>query len=122
MKYPAVTDWLIASTELEPELIRTLGRLKFRTSYSQNVLKHSTEVAHLMGMMAGELGLDTQLAKRVGLFHDIGKALDHDIEGGHATIGADLLKRCGETPTMVNAVAAHHDDVAGTSPYAFLCR
>ena len=106
---------------VEPELIRTLGRLKFRTSYSQNVLKHSTEVAHLMGMMAGELGLDTQLAKRVGLFHDIGKALDHDIEGGHATIGADLLKRCGETPTMVNAVAAHHDDVAGTSPYAFLC-
>ena len=106
---------------VEPELIRTLGRLRFRTSYSQNVLQHSKEVAQLMGLMAGELGLDPQLAKRIGLFHDLGKALDHNVEGGHATIGADLLKRNGESDLVVNAVAAHHEDVAAESLYAVLC-
>jgi len=104
----------------EPELIRTLGRLKFRSSYSQNVLMHSVEVAQLMGVMAAELGLDVMLAKRIGLLHDIGKALDHDIEGSHALIGADLLRRLGESAVVVNAVAAHHDDVPGESLYAIL--
>jgi ribonuclease Y len=106
---------------VEPELIRTLGRLRFRTSYSQNVLQHSKEVAQLMGLMAGDLGLDPQIAKRVGLFHDLGKALDHTVDGGHAIIGADLLKRNGESELVVNAVAAHHEDVAPESLYAVLC-
>ncbi len=105
----------------DPELARTLGRLKYRTSYAQNVLRHSVEVAHLMGVMAGELGMDPLMARRVGVFHDIGKALDHEIEGGHATIGADLLKRCGESPELVNAVAAHHEDVEAHTLYAALC-
>lgn len=106
---------------VDPELVRTLGRLKYRTSYTQNVLRHSVEVAQLMGLMAGELGLDPLVAKRVGLFHDIGKALDHDVEGGHAIIGADLLKRLGEPQEVVNAVAAHHEEVEAQSLYAVLC-
>lgn len=101
-----------------PEVVRTLGRLKFRHSYSQNVLKHSIEVGHLMANLAGELGLDIMVAKRIGLFHDIGKALDHQVEGSHALIGADLLKRHGETPVVYNAVAAHHHEVEGESLYA----
>ncbi|MGQ9660951.1 MAG: ribonuclease Y [Kiritimatiellia bacterium] len=105
---------------IAPELIRSLGRLKFRTSYSQNVLQHSIEVAHLMGTMAAELGLDATLARRIGLFHDIGKALDHAVEGGHALIGADLLKRHGESAVSVNAVAAHHEEVPAESLYALL--
>jgi len=105
---------------VEPELIRMLGRLKFRTSYTQNVLQHSIEVSHLMGVMAGELDLDCEVAKRIGLFHDIGKALDHEVEGGHAVIGADLLKRHSETPLLVNAVAAHHEEVEAESLYALL--
>ena len=96
---------------VDTEIVRRLGRLRFRTSYTQNVLKHSVEVAQLMSVMAGELGLDTAIARRVGLFHDVGKALDHEIEGGHAIIGADLLRRCGESKVVVNAVAAHHEDV-----------
>lgn len=100
-----------------PEVVRTLGRLKFRNSFSQNVLQHSIEVGHLMGNMAGELGLDIQLARRIGLFHDIGKALDHEVEGGHATIGGDLLRRHGEAAIICNAVAAHHHDVEGESIY-----
>lgn len=111
----------IGVSSVEPEVVRTLGRLVFRTSYTQNVLRHSIEVAQLMGLMAGELGLDVQVAKRVGMFHDIGKALDHEVEGGHALIGADLLKRCGEAPEVVNAVAAHHEDVAAESLYPVLC-
>jgi ribonuclease Y len=104
----------------DPDLLRTLGRLKFRTSYTQNVLQHSLEVSRLMGVMAGELGLDVSLAKRIGLLHDVGKALDHEVEGGHAVIGADLLKRQGEAPVVVNAVAAHHEQVAPESLYAVL--
>ncbi len=105
----------------DPELVRRLGRLKFRTSYSQNVLQHSMEVAQLMSVMAGELGLDPSIARRIGVFHDIGKALDHEVEGGHAIIGADLLRRCGESKVVVNAVAAHHEEVAAESLYAVLC-
>lgn len=105
---------------VEPELTRMLGRLKFRTSFSQNVLQHSVEVAQLLGVMAGELGMDVGLAKRIGLFHDIGKALDHEVEGGHAVIGADLLKRMNESPVTVNAVAAHHEEVEAESVYAIL--
>ena len=107
--------------DVAPELTRKLGRLKYRTSYTQNVLNHSLEVAQLMGVMAGELGLDVSIAKRVGLFHDIGKALDHEVEGGHAIIGADLLKRHGESILVVNAVAAHHEEVPAESLYAHLC-
>ncbi len=105
---------------VEPELTRMLGRLKFRTSFTQNVLQHSIEVSQLLGVMAGELGLDVSLAKRIGLFHDIGKALDHEVEGGHAVIGADLLKRLNEAPVTVNAVAAHHEEVEAESVYAIL--
>lgn len=105
---------------ISPELVRTLGRLKFRTSYSQNVLKHSVEMGHLMGMMAAQLGLDQDIAKRVGLLHDIGKALDHTVEGSHALIGADLLKRHGESQIVCNAVASHHEEVEGASIYAIL--
>jgi len=106
---------------VNPELVRMLGRLRFRFSYTQNVLQHSTEVAYLMEGMAGELGLDTMLARRIGLFHDIGKALDHEVEGGHAIIGADLLKRHGEPAVLLNAVAAHHEEVGAESLYALLC-
>ena len=105
---------------VHPELLRTMGRLMFRTSYSQNVLRHSVEVAHIMGMIAAELRLDTGIAKRVGLFHDIGKALDHQVEGPHAIIGADLLKRCDESSDVVHGVAAHHNDVEPENLYAIL--
>ncbi len=103
-----------------PELLSMLGRLKYRSSYSQNVLMHSVEVAHLMGVMAGELDLDIALAKRIGLFHDIGKALDSEVEGNHAIIGADFLKRHNEPQVLLNAVAAHHADVPAESIYACL--
>jgi len=96
---------------LHPELIRTLGRLKFRTSYGQNVLNHSLEVSWLAGVMAAEIGVDPTLAKRAGLLHDLGKAIDHDIEGPHAVIGADLARRMNEPKAIVHAIEAHHADV-----------
>ncbi len=105
---------------VDPELVHIVGSLKFRHSFSQNVLQHAIEVAHLMGMMAPEVGLDAQIARRIGLFHDVGKAVDHTVEGGHAGIGAALLKRHGEAEVVCDAVAAHHRDTAGGSAYAAL--
>jgi len=104
-----------------PELIQVLGKLKFRTSYNQNVLEHSIEAAHLMALMAAELGLDVKLAKRIGLFHDIGKALDHEVEGGHAEIGANLLRKYGEDSVVYMAVGAQHEDMDRSNVYAVLC-
>ena len=96
---------------IHPELVRLLGRMKFRTSYGQNALKHSIEVAHLSGLLAGEIGLDVRVAKRAGLLHDIGKSIDHDVEGSHIQIGADLCRKYKESRIVINAVEAHHGDV-----------
>ncbi|MHB8706993.1 MAG: ribonuclease Y [Coriobacteriia bacterium] len=105
---------------LHADLVRTLGRLKFRTSYGQNVLKHSLEVAYLAGVMASELGVDPKLAKRAGLLHDIGKAIDHEIEGPHAVIGADLARRLGEPREILHCIEAHHADVEPTTVEAVI--
>lgn len=105
---------------MHAEIVKLLGRLKFRHSFSQNILQHSVEVAHLIGLMAAELGLDVTTAKRAGLLHDIGKAINHQIEGAHALIGADLIRRFGEPEEVVNAVASHHDEVPHHGPLGIL--
>lgn len=105
---------------IHPELIQHIGKLKFRTSYGQNVLHHSIDVGFLCGIMAAELGMNIKQAKRVGLMHDIGKAIDHEVEGPHALIGANLAKKYGESPSVIHAISAHHEDVPPTSVLAVL--
>jgi ribonucrease Y len=105
---------------LHQELVRLLGSLKFRRSFSQNVLDHSVEVAQLTGLLAGELGLDVTTAKRAGLLHDIGKAVNQEVEGTHAEAGAEIAKRFNETETVVSAIASHHDDVPRNGPLSVL--
>jgi ribonuclease Y len=105
---------------LHLEIVKVLGKLHFRNSYSQNLLDHSVEVAHLMGLMAAELGLEVNAAKRAGLLHDIGKALNHEVEGPHAVVGAELIKKYGESDAVVNGVASHHNDVPPVGPLGIL--
>jgi len=105
---------------LHPELIKLLGRLKYRTSFGQNALQHSKEVSFLLGAMASEIGLDLRMARRIGLLHDIGKAVDHQIEGTHAKIGADLAKKYNEPPEVVHSIEAHHEEAQPQSLYAVL--
>jgi ribonuclease Y len=105
---------------LHPELIKLLGKLKYRTSFGQNALQHSKEVAFIMNILASELGLDTRLAKRAGLLHDLGKAVDHQVEGTHSQIGADLLRKYGENETVVNAAESHHEEKEFKSLYSLL--
>jgi len=108
------------TTDLHPELIRLLGRLRFRTSYGQNVLKHTIEVAHLCGALAAELGADGRVAQRAGLLHDIGKAMSYEMTGTHAVSGAEFARRCGESDAVVHAIGAHHEEEEPKTPEAWI--
>ena len=105
---------------IHPDMVKLLGRLRYRTSYGQNVLNHSLEVAYLSGILAAELGVNVTQARRAGLLHDIGKALDHEIEGSHISIGVDIAKKYKENPAIIHAIEAHHGDVEAKTPLAFI--
>ena len=107
-------------TGLHPDLIKIIGRLRFRTSYGQNVLKHSMEVGYIAAHIAGEVGCDVHIAKTAGFLHDIGKAVDHEIEGSHALISGEILKKYGLSKEIINAVEAHHEEVAAETPEAMI--
>jgi len=114
------TIFELGLSKIKDELVEMVGKLKFRSSYGQNVLQHSKEVSYLMGLMAGELGLDIETAKRAGILHDIGKGMSQDYSGSHADIGASAARKFGETPVIVNAIAAHHEEVEPETPFAVL--